>query len=183
MTQPEQTSSASSPVSRHITSDVPATKPAIKQPGRVPFGKRVAELSRKACKAKKEAKAATTDTSTAPDTTTSKTAPDNNKSGYYILGIGSLIVSALGVYYQREAITKALGCNQQKNNTSTQPSPTTSQPAPSPATSQPAPKIEHVNKNNFYNRYIHYHVWQQACENSHRCRYNYWPCRWHWLAC
>ena len=29
---------------------------------------------------------------------------ESNNSGYLILGVGGLIISALGVYYQREAI-------------------------------------------------------------------------------
>ena len=76
---------------------------------------------------KKEAAAAepraAKDTPTAPDTTHSKPAPDSDSSGYYILGIGSLIVSALGVYYQREAILNALGRNEPTEGVKTIPQP------------------------------------------------------------
>ena len=51
-TQPEQTSS----VNNHITSDVPATKPPIKHPGRVAAGKKVAEHNRQVREAKKKRK-------------------------------------------------------------------------------------------------------------------------------
>ena len=118
------TSSASS---QQITSDVPATTPAIKKPGRVAVGERLAEHNRQAPKVKKEAAAAepraAKDTPTAPDTTHSKPAPDSDSSGYYILGIGSLIVSALGVYYQREAILNALGRNEPTEGVKTIPQP------------------------------------------------------------
>ena len=46
----------------------------------------------------------------------------NNTSVYLILGVGGLIVSALGVYYQREAIMRTLGRS---------PSTQTTQPVPS----------------------------------------------------
>ena len=38
----------------------------------------------------------------------------SNNTGYFILGIGSLIVSSLGVYYQREAIMRTLGRSQKQ---------------------------------------------------------------------
>ena len=41
---------------------------------------------------------------------------NNNTSGYFILGVGGLLISALGVYYQREAILNAIG-GKQKNKT------------------------------------------------------------------
>ena len=158
-TQPEQANSASSQASNHTTSDVPATKPAATQPEqsnsassqqttsdlpattptRKHPGRVAAEIDRTQqtswLSKKKKAEVAATDTPTAPDTTASQTTPDSNISSYYSFGIGSLIVSALGVYYQREAILNAIGRNQQRNNTST---------PPSPITSQQAPKIRHM---------------------------------------
>ena len=57
---------------------------------------------------------------------------DSNNSGYHILGIGGSTVSALGVYYQREAILNAIGRNRQQSPT----------PAPVPPVKKapPAPK-------------------------------------------
>ena len=104
------------PEDNRVTSDVPKTKPATaKNPGRVPSGKRLAERNRLARKQKKQAEAqkpprnntttnstnSATDQASSPNTT-------KNTSGYLILGVGGLIVSALGVYYQREAIMNTL---------------------------------------------------------------------------
>ena len=105
-----------------VTSEVPKqTKAATaKNPGRVAFGKRLAERNRLAREAKKQAEAQKTTTSTTTDSNTSTEQSSNNK-GYLILGIGRLIVSGLGVYYQREAIMRTLGSSQK---------PQTKQPAP-----------------------------------------------------
>ena len=116
-----------SPTPARVTADPPQTKPA-KNPGRVASGKRVAERNRLAREAKKQAQAASasnTTTATASNTTTA-TASDNNNnlSLVTVLGIGGLIVSVLGVYYQREAIMARFN-----------PAPP-AQPAPAPT---PAP--------------------------------------------
>ena len=111
-----------------VTADPPKTKPA-KNPGRVASGKRLAERNRLAREAKKKEEAeAAKPAASASDVT----ANDNNSSSSSsslslgaMLGIGSLIVSAAGLYYQREAIMARL-----------KPAPPAPEPAPAPA---PAP--------------------------------------------
>ena len=76
-----------------------------------------AERNRLAREAKKQAEAAKTQntavSNSTGETTTnsinSATDESSSNSGYLILGVGGLIVFALGVYYQREAIMKTLG--------------------------------------------------------------------------
>ena len=110
-TIPEEPTPAPAPA--RVTADPPKTKPA-KNPGRVASGKRLAERNRLAREAKKKAEAesanpaATTTAVSASDVTTT-TANDNNNNSSSLslgamLGIGGLIVSAAGLYYQREAI-------------------------------------------------------------------------------
>ena len=102
------------PAPARVTADPPKTKPA-KNPGRVASGKRLAERNRLAREAKKKAEAeaaspaSTTTTASASDVTTT-TANDNSSSLSLgaLLGIGGLIVSAAGLYYQREAIMTRL---------------------------------------------------------------------------
>ena len=104
------------PAPARVTADPPKTKPA-KNPGRVASGKRLAERNRLAREAKKKAEAEsaspapTTTTASASDVTTT-TANDNSSSSSLslgaLLGIGGLIVSAAGLYYQREAIMTRL---------------------------------------------------------------------------
>jgi len=53
--------------------------------------------------AKKQA-AALSETKAAPADTPATKQNESNNSGYLILGVGGLIISALGVYYQREVI-------------------------------------------------------------------------------
>ena len=119
-TIPEETETptpAPAPAPARVTADPPKTKPATaKNPGRVASGKRLAERNRLAREAKKKAEAeaasATAKTSGASATTqtsasaenTNTPAGDNSISLMAILGIGRLLVSAAGVYYQREAI-------------------------------------------------------------------------------
>ena len=107
-TVPEETVAPAATPER-VTSDVPKqTKPATaKHPGRVASGKRLAERNRLGREAKKqtEAQKPTTNTSTI---TTNTTEQSSDNTSYYILGIGGLIVSGLGVYYQREAIMRTL---------------------------------------------------------------------------
>ena len=113
------------PAPARVTADPPKTKPA-KNPGRVASGKRLAERNRLAREAQKKAEAeAAKPAASASDVT----ANDNNSSSSLslgaMLGIGSLIVSAAGLYYQREAIMARL-----------KPAPPPPKPAPEPA---PAP--------------------------------------------
>ena len=115
------------PAPARVTADPPKTKPA-KNPGRVASGKRLAERNRLAREAKKKAEAESA--SPAPTTASASdvTANDNSSSSLSLgamLGIGSLIVSAAGLYYQREAIMARL-----------KPAPPPPEPAPAPA---PAP--------------------------------------------
>ena len=99
------------PTPARVTADPPKTKPA-KNPGRVTSGKRLAERNRLAREAKKKAEAEAA--SPAPTTASASdvtTANDNSSSGLSLgamLGIGGLIVSAAGLYYQREAIMTRL---------------------------------------------------------------------------
>ena len=100
-TIPEEPTSAPTPA--RVTADPPKTKP--KNPGRVESGKRLAERNRLAREAK--AKAGATTAKGASDTTATATA-NSSLSLVTVLGIGGLIVSAMGVYYQREAIMARL---------------------------------------------------------------------------
>ena len=116
------------PAPARVTADPPKTKPA-KNPGRVASGKRLAERNRLAREAKKKAEAEaanpapTTTAASASDVTTT-TDNDNSLSLGAMLGIGGLLVSAAGLYYQREAIMTRL-----------KPAP----PPPEPAKPAPAP--------------------------------------------
>ena len=110
------------PTPARVTADPPKTKPA-KNPGRVESGKRLAERNRLAREAKKksEAEAATATTAaSASDVTTEEVSGGSGLSLGALLGIGGLIVSAAGLYYQREAIM------------------TRFKPAPPPPPAQPA---------------------------------------------
>ena len=118
------------PAPARVTADPPKTKPA-KNPGRVASGKRLAERNRLAREAQKkaEAEAAKPAPTTTADSASDVTANDNSSSLSLgaMLGIGSLIVSAAGLYYQREAIMARL-----------KPAPPPPEPAPAPAP-EPAP--------------------------------------------
>ena len=126
-----------------VTSDVPKTEPATaKNPGRVASGRRLAERNRLAHEAKKQAEAQkpTTSTTAADATsnatsTTEQSSGNNTNTGYLLLGIGGLIVSGLGVYYQREAIMSTLGRSQKP----IEPKPTTSNVDTPPS---PKPKVQ-----------------------------------------
>ena len=114
------------PTPARVTADPPKTKPA-KNPGRVASGKRLAERNRLAREAKKKAEAEAASpaptTASASDVTTT-TANENSSSLSLgaMLGIGGLIVSAAGLYYQREAIMTRL-----------KPAPPPPEPAPAPS--------------------------------------------------
>ena len=111
---PEETVTPATP--ERVTSKVPRTKPATaKNPGRVASGKRLAERNRLAREAKQQAEAqkpptnTTTEASTSATNTTEQSSNSSTNTGHFILGISGLIVSGLGVYYQREAIMSTLG--------------------------------------------------------------------------
>ena len=112
VTIPEEPTPTPTPAPARVTADPPKTKP-VKNPGRVASGKRLAERNRLAREAKKKAEAEAANP--APTTTAASasdvTANDNSSSSLSLgamLGIGSLIVSAAGLYYQREAIMTRL---------------------------------------------------------------------------
>ena len=96
------------PTSARVTAEPPKTKPA-KNPGRVESGKRLAERNRLAREAKKKAaEAAASTAASSSDVTTEETNGGSSLSLGAVLGIGGLIVSAAGLYYQREAIMTRL---------------------------------------------------------------------------
>ena len=135
---------AVAPSVERVTSDVPKqTKPATaKNPGRVASGRRLAERNRLAREAKKQAEAQKPTTSTTADSNTSTTeqsSGNNTNTGYLLLGIGGLIVSGLGVYYQREAIMRTLGRSQKTQTTAAETKPTTSDVDTPPP---PKPKVQ-----------------------------------------
>ena len=116
------------PTPARVTADPPKTKPA-KNPGRVASGKRLAERNCLAREAKKKAEAeaanpAPTTTAASASDVTVEVSGDSSLSLGAMLGIGGLIVSAAGLYYQREAIMTRL-----------KPAP----PPPEPAKPAPAP--------------------------------------------
>ena len=100
-----------SPTSVCVTADPPQTKPA-KNPGCVASGKRLAKRNRLAREAKKKQQAEAEAASTASAQPTATAKGDNTQASGLslgaLLGIGGLIVSLLGVYYQREAIMTRL---------------------------------------------------------------------------
>ena len=110
-TIPEEPTPAPTPA--RVTADPPKTKPA-KNPGRVESGKRLAERNRLAREAKKKAEAeaaspaVTTTAASSSDVTTEEVSGGSGLSLGAVLGIGGLIVSAAGLYYQREAIMTRL---------------------------------------------------------------------------
>ena len=121
------------PAPARVTADPPKTKPA-KNPGRVASGKRLAERNRLArealareteAKAKAKAKAAEPAATTTEASASDSTAESSSLSLGAMLGIGGLIVSAAGLYYQREAIMTRL-----------KPAPPLPEPAPAPAPSR-----------------------------------------------
>ena len=123
-TIPEEPTPAPTPTPARVTADPPKTKPA-KNPGRVESGKRLAERNRLAREAKKKAEAesarpaATTAAASASDVT-EEVSGDSGLSLGAVLGIGGLIVSAAGLYYQCEAIMTRI-----------KPAPPPLEPAPS----------------------------------------------------
>ena len=138
-TIPEETPAPATPV--RVTADPPKTKPATeKNPGRVASGKRLAERNRLAREAKKKAEAeaakpASTSATQASAATLTQSEDTNTEASsnslMTILGIGGLVVSALGVYYQREAIMKRLKPTAQP----TPPAPAQPEPEPTPSVS------------------------------------------------
>ena len=117
-TIPEEPTPAPTPA--RVTADPPKTKPA-KNPGCVESGKRLAERNRLAREAKKKAEAeSASPAASASDVTTEEVSGGSGLSLGALLGIGGLIVSAAGLYYQREAIM-----------TRFKPAPPPPEPAPS----------------------------------------------------
>ena len=116
-TIPDETQTSPTPPNSpnpvRVTADPPKTKPAMeKNSGRVASGKRLAERNRLAREAKGKAEAeaakpASTSAATPTQSENTNTEAASN-SLVTILGIGGLVVSALGVYYQREAIMSRL---------------------------------------------------------------------------
>ena len=101
------------PAPARVTADPPKTKPA-KNPGRVASGKRLAErnrLAREALARETEAKAKAAEpapTKTEDSASDSSSSSSSSLSLGTILGIGTLIVGAASVYYQRESIMARL---------------------------------------------------------------------------
>ena len=131
---PEEPTLPNSPTPARVTADPPQTKPA-KNPGRVASGKRLAERNRLAREAKKqqaqaEAASPATATASASETTTTTASDSSSLSLVTVLGIGGLIVSILGVYYQREAIRARL--NPAPPAQTTPPTHPTQAPSPTP---------------------------------------------------
>ena len=104
-TIPEE--STPTPAPARVTADPPKTKPA-KNPGRVASGKRLAERNRLAREAKKKAEAEAASPAASASDVTAEISGDSSLSLGAMLGIGGLIVSAAGLYYQREAIMTRL---------------------------------------------------------------------------
>ena len=109
------------PTPERVTADPPKTKPA-KNPNRVAAGKMIAERNRRVREVLDQMKQEDEEAAAPTDTTTTNC---SGLSLVAVLGIGGLIVSLLGVYYQREAIMASL-----------KPAPPPPQPAPAPT---PAP--------------------------------------------
>ena len=112
VTIPEEPTPTPTPAPARVTADPPKTKP-VKNPGRVASGKRLAERNRLAREAKKKAEAEAANPAPTTASASDVTANDNSSSSSSLslgamLGIGSLIVSAAGLYYQREAIMTRL---------------------------------------------------------------------------
>ena len=122
-----------SPNPVRVTTDPPKTKPATeKNPGRVASGKRLAERNRLAREAKKKAEASTsaTQSSAATPAQSENTNTEASSSTMTMLLIGGLVVSALGVYYQSEAIRARFN---PAPPAPAQPAPAPEQPAPAPS--------------------------------------------------
>ena len=126
-TIPEETQTPptppNSPAPARVTADPPQTKPATeKNPGRVASGKRLAERNRLARAAKKKAGTEAAEPAATPAQPENTNTESSSPSLLTILGIGRLVLTALGVYYQREAI---------KARFASTPAP--EQPAPAPS--------------------------------------------------
>ena len=109
-TIPEETTAT--PTSARVTADPPKTKPA-KNPARVAAGKKIAERNRRVMEVldqikQEDEKAAKAETASKAAKAEAATANGSGLSLVAVLGIGGLIVSLLGVYYQREAIMARL---------------------------------------------------------------------------
>ena len=125
-TPPNSPATATPKLAARVTADPPQTKPA-KNAGRVASGKRLAERNRLAREAKKKAQAEAASASASASPSASATTSDSGGglSLSTLLGIGGLIVSAGGLYYQREAIRARVRA-----------APPAPAPAPAPAPSR-----------------------------------------------
>ena len=141
-TIPEETETPPTPA--RVTADPPQTKPATeKNPGRVASGKRLAERNRLAREAKKKAEAEGANAAAQPRGNTPAQTENTNKeeSGISLmtmLGIGGILVSALGVYYQREAIMNSFTPSQAPAPAAPA-APAPQAPAPAPQEDTPSP--------------------------------------------
>ena len=132
-TIPEETQTPpNSPTPARVTADPPKTKPATeKNPDRVASGKRLAERNRLAREAKKKASAAAQPTGNTPAQSKNTNKEESSISLMTMLGIGGLLVSAAGVYYQREAIMKSFKPSQAPAPAPQAATPQEATPAPS----------------------------------------------------
>ena len=131
-TIPEEPTATPTPA--RVTADPPKTTPA-KNPARMAAGKKLAERNRRVrevleqikqedeeiAKAETTSKDAKAETASKAAKAETATANGSGLSLVAVLGIGGLIVSLLGVYYQREAIMARL-----------KPAPPAPPPAPAP---------------------------------------------------
>ena len=113
--QPLETISEEPTTPARVTADPPKTKPA-KSPARVAAGKKLAEENRRAREALKKVEAEEAAAKAAEEAAAKAAAASDSESNteeasggsglslVALLGIGGLLVSAAGVYYQREAI-------------------------------------------------------------------------------
>ena len=127
---PATTPSKAPTIPVRVTAEPPQTKPA-KNAGRVASGKRLAERNRLAREAKKKAQAEAASAASASTSVSESTSASDSGGGLSLstlLGIGGLIVSIGGLYYQREAI--------QARFRAAPPAAAPPTPAPAPA---PAP--------------------------------------------
>ena len=160
---PEENDAPATP--DRVTSDGPKTKPTLpKHPGRVAAGKRLAEHNRKAREAKKkQAEAqkppttATTEANTsATNNTTEQSSNNSTNTVYLILTVGGLVVSAFGVYYQREASMTTLGRSQKTQTTAVEPNTVVEENLPPPI---PKVKCGIIRMKQFQIIYIHDEHW------------------------
>ena len=139
-----------SPTPARVTADPPKTKPA-KNPKRVAAGKKLAERNRRVREVLEQMKQEEDEEAAAP---TDTTANGSGLSLVAVLGISGLIVSLLGLYYQREAIMASL-----KPAPPPQPAP-----APTPAPSRIPVKRGIKEMEGFSKHPIYHTSWGTLCK-------------------